>query len=607
MSISLLFRSMFIYVLLSVPLSWAEVQTFEREYTYKASENDSRVSARQAALQQLQILVIEEVGVQVQSTFQQHETLDRDAFNRSVQANYKTFANALTRTRILEERWDGESFYLRAAIEVDPAGLGQQMLALQHAAQGVDPCTAKQNQAKEWLAKPPSPVKSEALAELAMSAPFDNTCHEWQYTVLRYFAQTRYPVAVYRPYVFAQLAHTSAHDLSDLLPALLGFALNEEGLSDAEWQAIVAVLPRIEPRALPFLVRSLVNRTQHERRSRGQSQDALEQQLLALLDLAQAQRLAQPAVTSADAVVIMLTTLAQQGFTPLAMQWYSTNHAVLAAAPARERVSLLAPFLSHVQNHPDRLELRSLVSVLLDDLAGEFEQVADQEWRRVYFMMQTWQRQAEHNRQYDEALFWLLSQHAELISRILNQMTVNTLDRYQWFIRYQLPNSPVCSPAECAQQLFSDEQQVVQMASQLLLSYGKRASSEHAQIVRKLERVAYEQSGSHRTLVKRNLLQLLPLLTPQQANDVPLLIRYLSDLDHQIPNHAMDALVAMSAVSIVPMATVFAEQPALVQRRMIMAFTRMPRDERIARFLRGVKPLDEPMRFALEDAIAVHQ
>lgn len=145
------------------------------------------------------------------------------------------------------------------------------------------------------------------------------------------------------------------------------------------------------------------------------------------------------------------------------------------------------------------------------------------------------------------------------------------------------------------------------MASQLLLTYGKRASSEHAHIVRKLERVAYEQSGSHRTVVKRNLLQLLPQLTPQQANDVPLLIRYLSDLDHQIPDHTMDALVAMSSVSIVPMASVFGEQPALVQRRMIRAFTRMPRDERVARFLRGVKPLDEPMRFALEDAIAVHQ
>lgn len=444
-------RLLVVMLLLMAGNAWAEVQTFEREYTYKASENDSRVSARKAALQQLQILVIEEVGVQVQSSFQQQETLDRDAFNRSVQANYQTFASALTRTRILDERWDGESFYLRAEIEVDPAGLSQQILALQQTEAGIDPCMAKQGQVEDWLKKPPSPVKSDALAELAMSAPFDNTCHEWQYTVLRYFAQTRYPVAAYRPYVFAQLTHTSAHDLTDLLPALLGFALNDGGLSDAEWQAIVAVLPRVEPRAVPLMVRSLVNRTQHERRSRGQSQAALEQQLTALFQLAQTQQLAQPAVGYADTLLSTLRTLAQQGFTDLAMTWYAAHQAALTTVTATERATLLAPFLSYLQTRPEQRELRPLFSALLDDLATDADRVAEQEWRRVYFTMQTWQRQAEQDAQYEEALFWLLSQHAELISRILNQMTVNTLDRYQWFIRYQLPNSPACSPAECAQ------------------------------------------------------------------------------------------------------------------------------------------------------------
>lgn len=607
MSFSYLFRWFAILSLCGVPWVLAEVQTFERDYTYKASENDSRVSARQAALQQLQILLIEEVGVQVQSTFQQQETLDRDAFNRSVQANYQTFARALTRTRILEERWDGESFYVRAEIAVDPAGLGQQMMALQQAASGVDPCTDKRLQVQEWLKKPPSPVKSDALAELAMSTPFNNTCYEWQYTVLRYFAQTRYPVDAYLPYVFSQLQDTSAHDLTDLVPALLSFALSDGSLADSQWNALFAVLPRIEPRAFPLMVRSLTSGTQYERRSRGQTQAALEQQLIALFQLAQAQQLAQPALAYADTLVMTLRTLTQQGFTPLAMQWYSTYHVALTATSTAERVPLLAPFLSHVQANPEQRALRPLFSALLEDLATDVDQVAEQEWRRVYFTMQTWQRQANNDPLYEESLFWLLSQHADLVSRILNTITLNSRDRDEWFIRYQLPNSPACTPAECAQQLFSEEQQVVQTASQLLLSYGKRASSEHAHIVRKLERVAYEQSGSHRTLVKRHLLQLLPQLTPQQVNDVPLLIRYLSDLDHQIPDHAMDALVAMSSVSIVPMATVFAEQPALVQRRMIRAFTRMPRDERIARFLRGVKPLDEPMRFALEDAIAVHQ
>lgn len=47
-----------------------------RDYTYRASENDSKVSARKAALQQLQALAIEEVGVQVQASLDSTERLD---------------------------------------------------------------------------------------------------------------------------------------------------------------------------------------------------------------------------------------------------------------------------------------------------------------------------------------------------------------------------------------------------------------------------------------------------------------------------------------------------------------------------------------------------
>ena len=107
---------------------WAgSVEVFEREYTYNASENDSKVSARKAAMLQLQTLVIQEAGVQVQSSFSQKETLEGDDFNRQVQANYKTFSQALTKTRILKQAWDGENFYLKAQITVDTDNLLDQI------------------------------------------------------------------------------------------------------------------------------------------------------------------------------------------------------------------------------------------------------------------------------------------------------------------------------------------------------------------------------------------------------------------------------------------------------------------------------------------------
>jgi len=61
--------------LAAVSPAHAAAESLVRDYTYRASENDSKVSARQAALRQLQALVIEEVGVRVQSALDSSERL----------------------------------------------------------------------------------------------------------------------------------------------------------------------------------------------------------------------------------------------------------------------------------------------------------------------------------------------------------------------------------------------------------------------------------------------------------------------------------------------------------------------------------------------------
>ena len=113
-----------IFLLLSIAMNaYSEVKEFTRDYTYRASDNNSKVSARKAAMQQLQSLVIQEVGVQVKSSFTNQETLNNDEFTRQVQVNYQSFSQALTKTKILEQSWNGEQFYLKALITVDTDNL----------------------------------------------------------------------------------------------------------------------------------------------------------------------------------------------------------------------------------------------------------------------------------------------------------------------------------------------------------------------------------------------------------------------------------------------------------------------------------------------------
>ncbi len=56
-----------LFVVFNVHLSFAEVKTFIKEYTYQASEEDSRNSSRTIALREVKRLLLEELGTYLES------------------------------------------------------------------------------------------------------------------------------------------------------------------------------------------------------------------------------------------------------------------------------------------------------------------------------------------------------------------------------------------------------------------------------------------------------------------------------------------------------------------------------------------------------------
>ncbi len=583
----------------------AEVQTLIREYTYNASETDSKVSARKAALQQLQVLLIEEVGIQVQSTFSNTETLDKEAFSRTVQANYQTFAQALTRTRIIEERWDGEHFYIKAEVEVDPDGISQQMISLQQPA-AADPCLAGREQAQKLLNITPSPDKNTALVELAASAPIDSDCYKWQYSILDNLSRSRYPAPGYRAWVFQQLQDGKPHELARLLPAAMALALRESELSKEEWQYSLSSLQRMEPDRVQRVLRVLSDATIAPARNEQvfrQPISTLEQQWQQLLTQATAGNIATPALSRAQLAAQLIST-GQYRQPELAAALF------LREAENLEEVdTLVKPLLSIWRGQPEPYQLDSVTGqafrVLLQQLSQAAQPLSDNSRRELYYLLVRLQRTEGDVAQ--QTLDSLLTDFPALFAAIIAAQPVNEVEKNLWFIRYNLPDSPACRPVDCAQQLFSDDPQSAQQASQYLLAYGERASPAADNILRKLERISIDQSSTARTQIKRNLIQLLPQLQPADARAIPLLVGFLNDFDHEIPDYAAAALIALHKTAVVPMATLFGQQPTLVQRRMLKVFAGMPADDRLARFLKSVKPADQHMQFALEDALAVHQ
>jgi len=120
----------------------AQKKTFIREYVYKASETDSKVISRQKALTEVKSLLIEELGTYVESYVSQVITdkngvITKDFFTNEI----KTLSTGTTETKILEERWDGYEYYIKAEIMADPEEVVRrinQTLSLRKSSKAID-------------------------------------------------------------------------------------------------------------------------------------------------------------------------------------------------------------------------------------------------------------------------------------------------------------------------------------------------------------------------------------------------------------------------------------------------------------------------------------
>lgn len=93
--------------------SFAEIKVFEREYTYQASEVDSKLSSRTISLAEVKRLLLEELGTYLESiTEVKNFQLTRDQIT--------TLTAGIVRVEIVDERWDGKTYWLKARIAADP-------------------------------------------------------------------------------------------------------------------------------------------------------------------------------------------------------------------------------------------------------------------------------------------------------------------------------------------------------------------------------------------------------------------------------------------------------------------------------------------------------
>lgn len=105
----------------------ANSETFVRDYTYIASDLDSKVTARKNALKLIKAGVLEEIVSYTSNTSLLQQSQLGETFEKSFIQSATTMSAGFMRVKVLEERWDGFQMYVKAEVRANPARVRQQL------------------------------------------------------------------------------------------------------------------------------------------------------------------------------------------------------------------------------------------------------------------------------------------------------------------------------------------------------------------------------------------------------------------------------------------------------------------------------------------------
>ena len=99
---------------------------FIGEYTYRASDTDSKVTSRSKASIELKKLILSEIGVHISSSLNitKQATIDKRV-KTEINQVITSYTAGTVSMMIIKEKWDGNNFYLKGKISIDPNSVAE--------------------------------------------------------------------------------------------------------------------------------------------------------------------------------------------------------------------------------------------------------------------------------------------------------------------------------------------------------------------------------------------------------------------------------------------------------------------------------------------------
>jgi len=112
----------FVFIIWILSLTSLSAKTYTRDFTYHASDNDSKFTSRTIAIDQIKTLLLQEIGTHIVHRISIHKTNDGTMYSSD---DVEAVTAGFVSLKILEEKWDGQIYYMRAELEADSSNIIQ--------------------------------------------------------------------------------------------------------------------------------------------------------------------------------------------------------------------------------------------------------------------------------------------------------------------------------------------------------------------------------------------------------------------------------------------------------------------------------------------------
>jgi tetratricopeptide (TPR) repeat protein len=144
---------------ISADFCFGETKVFVEKYTYQASEADSELSSRVIALEQVKRLLFEKLGTYLES--------ETEIKNFHLTKNQIViFSAGIVSAEVIEEKWDGKTYSLKAKITADPKDVAKAINKLRQDRQKTRDLEETRKKADEALGEVEKLKKELAMAKV---------------------------------------------------------------------------------------------------------------------------------------------------------------------------------------------------------------------------------------------------------------------------------------------------------------------------------------------------------------------------------------------------------------------------------------------------------